>query len=60
MIPSTKEMATIYVIPKIVNSEFVNETLPQEMGEIYNLAKDWMRTTLKHDDGDSNVKPVKK
>jgi len=47
MIPSTKEMATIYVIPKIANSTFVNETLPAEMKDIYGMAKDWMKTTLK-------------
>ena len=50
MIPSTKEMATIYVIPKIANSTFVNETLPAEMKDIYGMAKDWMKTTLKTDE----------
>lgn len=46
MIPTTKEMAAIYVIPKIANSEFVNETLPAEMAEIYSLAKDWMKSIV--------------
>lgn len=46
MIPTTKEMATIYVIPKIANSTFVNETLPAEMKDIYGMAKQWMKETL--------------
>jgi hypothetical protein len=54
MIPSTKEMATIYVIPKIANSTFVNETLPAEMKDIYGMAKDWMKTTFKTEE----VKPA--
>jgi len=54
MLPSTKEMATIYVIPKIANSTFVNETLPAEMKDIYGMAKDWMKTTLKTEE----TKPI--
>jgi len=46
MLPTTKEMAAIFVIPKIANSEFVNETLPAEMAEIYSLAKDWMKSIV--------------
>lgn len=46
-LPTTKEMAVIYVVPKIANSEFVNETLPNELKDIYIMAKDWMRETLK-------------
>lgn len=50
MLPTTKEMATIYVIPKIANSNFVNETLPAEMKDIYSMAKQWMKETLKTPD----------
>lgn len=46
MLPTTKEMAAIYVIPKIANSSFVNETLPAEMKDIYSMAKEWMKETL--------------
>ena len=45
-IPTTKQMATIYIIPKIANSTLINQTLPTEMNEIYIMAKDWMRETL--------------
>lgn len=50
MLPTTKEMAVIYVIPKIANSNFVNETLPNEMKDIYIMAKEWMKETLKTTD----------
>ena len=46
MLPTTKEMAVIYVIPKITNSNFVNETLPAEMKDIYSMAKEWMKETI--------------
>jgi hypothetical protein len=57
MLPTTKEMATIYVIPKIANSNFVNETLPAEMKDIYGMAKQWMKETLKTPD--VKAEPVK-
>ena len=39
MLPTTKEMAAIYVIPKIANNENV-----QEVGsEIMTLAKEWLK-----------------
>jgi gas vesicle protein len=62
MLPTTKEMATIYVIPKIANSNFVNETLPAEMKDIYGMAKQWMKETLKTSDvkdEQSKTEPVK-
>jgi hypothetical protein len=46
-LPSTKEMAAIYVIPKVANSQFVNETFPNELKEIYGMSKDWMKEFLK-------------
>lgn len=46
-IPTTKEMAAIYIIPKVANSEFVNETFPNELKEIYGMSKDWMKDYLK-------------
>ena len=39
LLPTTKEMAMIIVIPAIVNSDFVQEDLPREAKELYNLAK---------------------
>lgn len=41
-LPNTKQMATIIVVPKVVNSEFVNETLPAEAKELYSLTKTWL------------------
>ena len=37
--PSTNDMCMIYVVPKIVNSDFVQEDLPKDAREIYDLAK---------------------
>ena len=37
--PNTNEMCMIYVVPKIVNSDFVQEDLPKDAREIYDLAK---------------------
>lgn len=42
-LPSTKEMAAIIVIPKLANSKLVNETIPEEAKELYDLAKGWMK-----------------
>ena len=40
--PSSKAVAAIYVIPKIVN----NETLKEEANEFYIMAKEWLKSTL--------------
>ncbi len=40
--PTTKQMATILVLPKVVNSEFVQEDLPKEGKEIYELMKKYL------------------
>ena len=39
LIPSTKEMAMIKVIPMIANSKFVAEELPADARQIYELGK---------------------
>jgi hypothetical protein len=44
-IPTTKEMSAILVIPKIVNNEKVQE----EAGELYSLAKDYLRQQVGKD-----------
>jgi len=41
-LPNTKQMAAIIIVPKVVNSEFANETLPAEAKELYSLAKTWL------------------
>lgn len=43
VLPTTKQMAAIVVIPAITNSELVSETVPREAGELYTLAKEWLR-----------------
>lgn len=45
-LPTTKEMAAIYVIPKVANSQFVNETFPNELKDIYGMSKEWMKDFL--------------
>lgn len=44
--PTTKEMAAIIVVPKIANSQLVTEKIPQELSELYTLAKQYMVATL--------------
>lgn len=48
--PTTKEMAFIYVVPKIVNSEMVQKEIPKEVKELYFVAKDFLKqqTEIKH------------
>lgn len=43
MLPTTKEMSAILVLPKIANGEFINQTFPKEMNELYTIAKDWLK-----------------
>lgn len=37
--PKTSDMAVIYVVPKVVNSQLVQETIPKEAAEMYGLLK---------------------
>lgn len=41
-IPSTKEMAAIIIVPKVVNSDFVQTKLPKEADILYELTKAWL------------------
>jgi hypothetical protein len=43
LIPSTKELAVIYVLPAVARSEIVNKTMPK-LGE---LADQWVESQLK-------------
>ncbi|MCK9279214.1 MAG: hypothetical protein M0P71_01110 [Melioribacteraceae bacterium] len=42
-IPTTKEMATIKILPMVANSEFVQNKLPKETEELYNIAKEYFK-----------------
>lgn len=46
-VPTTKELAAIIVVPKIANSTLVTEKIPQELAELYAIAKQYMVETLK-------------
>lgn len=46
-VPTTKELAAIIVVPKIANSTLVTEKIPQELSELYTLAKQYMIESLK-------------
>ena len=46
-IPSTKQMAAIIVVPAVVNSKIVQEDIPREAKELYELTKDAMEEFLK-------------
>jgi len=41
--PSTKQMATIIVAPKLINSNFVQKDLPKEAKELYGMAKSYLK-----------------
>ncbi len=49
IIPSTKEMLTISVVPKVVNSEFVQKDLPAEAKEVYTELKKWLIAQAKEE-----------
>lgn len=59
--PTTKEMAFIYVIPKIVNSEMVQKEIPKEVKELYSIAKDFLKqqTEIEHHKN-TRVKRIRK
>ena len=44
--PSTKDAIVIYTVPKIINSNFVQEDLPKEMGDMYKLVKRYMEKQI--------------
>lgn len=45
-IPTTAQMTAIKVLPVIVNSEFVQQEVPNEIGELYMMAKEYMKECL--------------
>lgn len=46
MIPTTKQMATIFVLPKLINSELVQKDIPEEAKEIYSLCKQYLKNQV--------------
>jgi len=42
LVPSSKELAAFIIIPKVVNSDLVQEDIPGEIKELYGLTKDWL------------------
>lgn len=55
-IPTTRQMATILVVPAIVNSEFMQKDLPADLREIYTLAKEGMFKALTDEKGEGEEK----
>ena len=51
MLPSTKEMAAIIILPKIVNSEIVSEKLPKDANVLYDLATKYLKGKLTNKEG---------
>lgn len=47
LLPSTKQMAAIIVVPAVVNSKIVQEDIPNEAKELYKLTKDAVEEFLK-------------
>lgn len=56
VIPTTRQMAAILVIPAIVNSEFMQKDLPADLREIYTLAKEGMFKALTDEKGEGEEK----
>lgn len=54
IIPTTRQMASILVVPAIVNSNFVQKELPSDLKEIYTLAKEGMTKALSDKKDDKN------
>lgn len=52
VIPTTRQMAAILVVPAIVNSEFMQKDLPADLREIYTLAKEGMFKALTDEKGE--------
>ena len=46
LMPNTKQMATIIVAPKLINSNFVQEDLPKEAKELYSMAKSYLKEQI--------------
>jgi hypothetical protein len=44
--PSTGEAATMYIAPRIVNSEFVSQTVPEDLRQLYDLFKGYVKEKL--------------
>ncbi len=48
-IPTSQEMIKILIIPKIVNSDFINKDLPKDADELYKLSVKYLKNRLKED-----------
>lgn len=45
-VPSTKQMATIVILPVLVNSEALQKDIPAEVKEVYGLYKQYLRQQI--------------
>lgn len=52
--PTTRDLALVYIVPKITNSEFVCEQLPKDLQDIYALAKQRVVDELTEGKADNN------
>jgi len=43
MLPTTPQAAVAWAVPKVVNSDFVQGELTDDMRELYSAAKDWLK-----------------
>jgi hypothetical protein len=48
IVPTKTEFALIYLVPKVGNSQFVNETLPKESEEIFQMFKTYLKQELEN------------
>lgn len=44
--PDTKEAAAIYVIPKLLRSDFIQKDMPKETMELYGLVKKYLESRV--------------
>ena len=47
LIPTTRQFVLIYIIPKVVNSDFIQKDIPEESRELYELGNDILKQTIK-------------
>ena len=45
-LPTTNQMVTLKVVPEIVNSEFIQKDFPEELKELYAIAKEYMKEQI--------------
>lgn len=46
MLPTSRQVAALYILPKVINSDFIQKDLPADANEIYTLAREYLKGQL--------------